>query len=106
MPPKNYLWCRHDNNGQIVGVYEFNGVKWIRIPTSGGGEGGNIAFIDSNGDSYNITDIQEVMKKDGTKSYLINAEGLDAPAIIPSEETIINLIQDQVNNITFDPKWI
>lgn len=41
-PPKDRIWIRLDETGNVIGIYEYNGVKWVKIATgsvnnSGGG---------------------------------------------------------------------
>lgn len=49
VPPTNYLWLRMDAKGKIMGLYEHNGLTWVKIagenkfpsdnPTSGSCDG-------------------------------------------------------------------
>lgn len=37
MPPTNFIWCKLNDFGQVEGVYEHNGVRWIKIASGSGG---------------------------------------------------------------------
>lgn len=39
-PPTNFIWCKLNDFGQIEGVYEHNGVRWVKI-ASGNSESGD-----------------------------------------------------------------
>lgn len=30
-PPINYIWAKTDDAGNIIGVYQYNGVAWVKI---------------------------------------------------------------------------
>lgn len=32
-PPKDRIWIRLDETGNVIGIYEYNGAKWIKIAT-------------------------------------------------------------------------
>ena len=32
-PPKDRIWIKLDNTGNVTGIYEFNGNNWIKIAT-------------------------------------------------------------------------
>ena len=32
-PPKDRIWIKLDNTGNVTGIYEFNGDSWIKIAT-------------------------------------------------------------------------
>lgn len=33
-PPTNYIWAKTDLEGNVIGVYEWNGSAWIKIANS------------------------------------------------------------------------
>lgn len=30
-PPTNYIWVKTDSNGNVTGVFQYNGSAWVRI---------------------------------------------------------------------------
>ena len=30
-PPTNYIWAKTDESGNIVGIYQYNGIAWVKI---------------------------------------------------------------------------
>lgn len=35
-PPTNYIWAKTDDHGNILGVYQYNGVDWVKIASQVG----------------------------------------------------------------------
>lgn len=33
-PPTNYIWAKTDLEGNVIGVYEWNGLTWIKIASN------------------------------------------------------------------------
>lgn len=64
-PPKDRIWIRLDETGNIIGIYEYNGNNWVKIATgvnSGTSDGGywtgtaeDIKLITLDGTILNVT---------------------------------------------------
>lgn len=35
-PPTNYIWAKTDTSGNIIGVYQWNGLGWVKIASTAG----------------------------------------------------------------------
>ncbi len=80
MPPTNFLWLKLDPWGEVIGLFEWNGVEWVKV--KGKGEGGSgIKYVDKDGVEHNITDLG--VDEDG-HFQLVDSDG----------EPIVTLVDD------------
>lgn len=56
-PPTNYIWAKTDLEGNIAGVYEWNGFEWIKIASNNtviGNGDGLISAVTLNGEEVQM----------------------------------------------------
>lgn len=56
-PPKDRIWIKLDNTGNVTGIYEFNGNNWIKIAT---GTAENMTIVSLDGSVITVLGDQTV----------------------------------------------
>lgn len=69
-PPKDRIWIRLDETGNVIGIYEYDGVRWVKIAT---GSINNSGSGDSSGGIW--TGTAEDMKIISLDGSVITVEG-------------------------------
>lgn len=114
MPPTNYLWLKIGPSGEKLGLFEWNGFRWVKISTDdsqgGGGAGGtttatNITFHALDGQVYTISGIVET----DYGAYIIDDQNTDRYQFFSKDYVTNNYVTNEalenaLNN--FSLEWI
>jgi len=109
MPPTNYLWLKIGQDGEVVGLYEHNGHRWIKI-ADGEHVGSSLTFIDLDGVEHTISNLSA--RSDGvvqigiidgpTISNLITVDYATNNLLAKDDPNLVTIVQEAVNNSLYD----